>query len=185
MLIKQTILIIGTGETGRAMAARLAKGNFRMLLCDKDYTKAMALVNDLNGTAQGCDVEAMECSFDSAWEADVIILTMQLEEQNQVAEIIKDVITQKILISIFDGGLPAACGHIAGLRQLLPNTKIVRILTDDNYNTPDIFDKNSTGIMLAGNDDNSVEAVSRMLESVGIYSTRVEDLSVSANKNKI
>ncbi len=190
MLAKQTILIIGTGHSGKAIATRLASGNFHLLLCDKEYTKAAALVMELQDIELACDVEAMQCSFESAWEADIIILAMHFQEQKEVAEIIKDVVNQKILVSIADpgpeiiSGLSSAGSQHEALQALLPNTKIVNIFNDDPGIHQLDFDKINTGILMGGNDDQAVEIVSGILASVGINSFRYEHLSTNTSLSK-
>ena len=177
MLTKQTILVIGTGAAAKAMAAHLVNANFHVLVSDKDYDSALAMADNIKSTTKNCDVEAMHCHFDSAWEADIIILTVNLGDQKEVAKIIKDVITQKILISINDEKLTSACSHFATLQQLLPNTKIVHLLTDGEDNIPAVFESSSNGLMIFGNDDEAVEIVSAMLEAANINFTKVADLS--------
>ena len=177
MLIKQTILVIGAGVAAKAMATHLVNANFHVLVSDEDYNSAVAMADDIKRTAKNCDVEAMQCHFDSAWEADIIILTVHLGDQKEVAKIIKDVITQKILISINDEKLASACSHFAALQQLLPNTKIVHLLTDGEDRIPAVFESSSKGVMIFGNDDEAVETVSAMLEAANIHSTKVADLS--------
>ncbi|MBC7887956.1 MAG: NAD(P)-binding domain-containing protein [Ferruginibacter sp.] len=180
MLTKQTIVIIGTGFTGKAIAARLASGCFHVLICDKEFSNAETLVNELKEIEHDCDVEAMECSFDGAWEADIIILATHFDEQKEVAGIIKEVVNQKILVSAVQPGtetieeLSPACSQVRALQELLPNTKIVRIFNDDPMADEPVFNKNITKVLIAGMDDKAVEAVSRILESVGVNPTRVD-----------
>ncbi|MEO6732611.1 MAG: NAD(P)-binding domain-containing protein [Ferruginibacter sp.] len=179
MLTKQTVLIIGAEQAGREIATHLADGNFHILLCDKEYTKAAALVNEINSTGHCCDAEAMECSFDSAWEADIVILAINFDEQKEVAGIIKDVVNQKILVST---GLPSSEINVApsssdcqleALQKLLPNTKVVRIFNDDSSNEAPVNDKNIPGVLIAGNDETAVDTVLQMLVSVGINAVRL------------
>lgn len=181
MHTKQTILILGTGYTGKVIAARLAEENFHVLLCDKDHNNTIAMVNELKAFSQNCDVEAMECTFDGAWEADIIIFTMPLNEQKEVAAIIKNVITQKILVSIIDSKFSDTCGQFGQLQELLPNTKIVYVLTDTGMATSISFNNGDGAIMIAGTDDEAVETVSAMMESIRIKISRVSNLSAFAS----
>lgn len=189
MLTKQTIVIMGAGVTGRAIAACLATGNFHVLLCDKDHVQAEAAEKELKDKGQPCDVESMACFFDGAWEADIIILAMDFEEQKEVAGVIKEVANQKILVSTVQPGAemvaaPATEGcQLTTLQRLLPNTKIVRIFPDVAANaSPDIC-KSITSILIAGNDNEAVETVSGMLKSVGVNPTRTNHLPADASEN--
>ena len=185
MLTKQTILIIGTEHFGKAMAARLANGDFHLLICDKEYSKAETLVKELTNTGKCCEAEAMQCSFDSAWEADIIILALPLPEQKAVAVLIKEVVNQKILVSTVDqapeaiASLSSADCQLAALQYLLPNTKIVMVFNDGPGIGQAVSGQSGTGIMVAGNDEKAVEAISVILESVGINSIHIERLSAS------
>ncbi len=181
MLTKQTILIFGTGDSARLMAARLANGNFNVLLCDKDFTKAEDLVKDLTNN-KGChDLEAMQCTFDGAWEADIIIFAVDFQEQKEIARLIKEVVNQKILIS---AALPA--GEVEGihspeasetnvLQSLLPNTRIVRIFGEQAGTEGSVSDKKMVRFLVAGNDEETVETVSELLGSVGFNIVRSKD----------
>lgn len=189
MLTKQTIVIMGAGYTGRALAACLANGNFYVLLCDKDHSKAEAIAEDLKDTRQDCDVESMQCSFDGAWEADIIILSMDFEGQKEVAGMIKEVVTQKILVStvhpdpkIISDHSSADC-QLKVLQELLPNTKIVRILADLPASDLTNISKSITSVSIAGNDDEAVETVSGILRSVGVNTTRTEHLPDHVHEN--
>lgn len=174
MLTKQTIAIIGTGYEGKAIAARLASGNFYMLLCDKDIEKAESLVNELKGTVPSCNMEARQCSYESAWEADIIIFAMNFQEQMDLAEIIKEVVNQKILICTEQADMPIIAGVPSGaslaetIQKLLPNTKVVQFFNNDPGIHQSAFDKKDNSTLIAGKDDMAIETVSRIFESVGV-----------------
>jgi predicted dinucleotide-binding enzyme len=185
MQIKQTVVIIGMGCTGQAIATRLAMGNFNLLLCDKELGKAEALVKELKGAARVCQVEAMPCLFESAWEADIIMLSMHFGAQKEVAGVIKEVVNQKIVISVVQPGAgtiadPAdTAGQLTTLQELLPNTRIVGITHDDLNRCEPGNNKISMGVLLTGIDEMAVETVSAMLLSAGIRPRRVQHLSAT------
>src|SRR5450432_3992716 len=107
----------------------------------------------------------MPCFFEGAWEADIIILATHFQAQKEVAGIIKEVVNQKILISIVHRGediierlSPAGSQHKT-LQSLLPNTKIISIFNDDLIIDQPAFSKNTTGVLIAGNDQKAVRIV--------------------------
>lgn len=175
MVTRQTIVIIGTGSAGRAIATSLAGGNFNMLLCDEEFSKSEALANELRDTVQHCNAEAMLCTFDCAWEADIIVLALNMEEQKRVAAYIKDVVTQKILISIVQGiqqvttGISFASCQCEALQELLPNTKLVNVVFNYSINDEPVF--------VTGDDLESVDIVFDMLQSAGIKAVLAERLA--------
>ena len=174
MVTKQTIVVIGTGNRGRSIATRLAGGNFYLLLCDKEFAKSAALATELRELITGCDVEAMQCTFDCAWEADIIILALDFQEQQEVAAYIRDVVNQKILIGLvhandeITSGIASASCQAAALQVLLPNTKLVNIIYKDSFT--------DEPVLLTGCHHPSVEIISEMLDSVGIQSIQHEQL---------
>src|SRR6478672_12798464 len=101
MHTKQTIAVIGaTGNMGMAISKSLAKGNYRLLLRANDTEKVGSLINDIKTTNAGADVEAINCPVDACWEADIIIAAVPYGAEKEVAEKIRDVANQKIVISI-------------------------------------------------------------------------------------
>ena len=185
MQTKQTIVIFGTGLTGKTIATLLASGNFQLLLCDKEYSKAVALAEELKDVADSCTIEAMECAFDGAWEADVVVLALQMEEQVEVAAYIKDVINQKILISSIESD-PGSNNCQERLRALLPHTKIVRIDTGENTNTnTSSSGQNASTVVLSGDDDMAIQVVADMLGSAGVRIKRAEHPPVPDNQGNL
>lgn len=173
MQTKQTIVIIGAGCTGKAIAKVLVPGNFQLLLCDKEYSNAVLLAGELQQTAHNSTIEAMECTFDSAWEADLVVLAVQEEEQLAVASIIKDVVNQKILVSSVQ---PADCADAKqaahgnckeALQSLLPHTKVVRVTTGEGLNNESSFNLDE-GVVLTGDDEKAIEEVAGILSAAGI-----------------
>src|SRR5687767_1955934 len=101
MAIKQNIAVIGaTGNMGSAISKSLAKGNYRLLLKANDQEKLNQLVTEIKAANPSADVEAMVCPKDASWEADIIIAAVPYAAEKEVAEKIREVATQKIVVSI-------------------------------------------------------------------------------------
>jgi predicted dinucleotide-binding enzyme len=101
MQTKQTIAVIGaTGNMGSAISKTLSKGNYRLLLGANDQEKLETLVNEIRSLNASADVEGINCPVDASWEADIIIAAVPFQAEKEVAEKIKEVANQKIVISI-------------------------------------------------------------------------------------
>ena len=101
MQTKQTIAIIGaTGNMGSAIARSIAKGPYRLLLKASKQDELDALVNDIQSKNPSAEVESAICPTEASWEADIIILAVPYEAEKNIAPQIKDVASQKIVISI-------------------------------------------------------------------------------------
>lgn len=187
MLTKQTILIIGTGNAAKVMTSRLANGNFTVLLCDKDFTKAEAVVKEMTDNSDCRDLEAMQCTFDGAWEADIIIFAVDFQEQKEVARLIREVVNQKILISAelpagrIDGDhSPGSC-EAKVLQELLPNTRIVRIFGEQPGQDDPANNIKLPRFLIAGNDDCTVDTVTELFGSAGFNVVRSKQPGVESN----
>ena len=123
----QTIVIIGTGATGKGIAANLAGSRYRVLLCGHDFPETSSFVEELQAAHRYYDIEALSCSFEASWEADIIILAISAAHQPEVAARIRKVANQKVVITISENG-PA-------LQQLLPYSKIVESFSGINAAT--------------------------------------------------
>lgn len=187
---KQTIAIIGaTGNMGSAISTALAKGNYRLLLKDSDEQKLYELVNNIKSKYPSAELEAMPCPKEASWEADIIILAVPFAAEKEIAEKIKDVANQKIVISIanplnesFDG-LVTDPGTSAAeiLQQLLPHSKIVKAFNTTfaaDFSTP-VIDGKQADAFVAGNDDEAVETVSELVATAGFRPLHAGGLAAS------
>ena len=190
MQTKQTIAIIGaTGNMGSAISKSLAKGNYRLLLKANDQEKLQALVQEIHGSNTSADVEGIECPKDASWEADIIIAAVPYEAEKEVAEKIREVANQKIVISITNplnetyNGLTTEPGTSAAeeLQNLLPNSKVVKAFNTTfaaDFATP-VIDGEQADAFIAGNDTEALQTVSELVSTAGFNPIVAGDLSVS------
>src|SRR5699024_4813769 len=100
-ITKQTIAIIGAGgNMGSAIAKNIADGNYRLLLFDQNPEELSVLAEEMREHVSNADVKPMECAHDCSWEADIIIMAVPHDQEKEIADMIRDVATQKIVISI-------------------------------------------------------------------------------------
>jgi NADPH-dependent F420 reductase len=186
MQTTQTIAIIGaTGNMGSALAKTLSKGNFNLLLFARDSEKVNALVNHINQP----NTQAIDCPINASWEADIIILAVAYGAEKEVAEKIREVANQKIVISMsnplnerFDGLITAPGTSAAEeLQHHLPHSKVVKAFNTsfaNNFTTPVIDEKQSDGF-IAGNHPEALETVAELVSAAGFNPVIAGDLSAS------
>jgi 8-hydroxy-5-deazaflavin:NADPH oxidoreductase len=190
MKTKQTIAIIGaTGSMGAAISKSLAKGNYRLLLNARDLGKAGELVREIRAAIPGADVETLDCSVNASWEADIIIPAVPYEAEKQVAERIREVANQKIVLSIsnplnatYDGLLtgPETSGA-EELQKLLPHSKVVKAFNTSfaaNFSKP-VIQGVKADAFIAGNDPEALERVSELVRTAGFEPIIAGPLPVS------
>jgi NADPH-dependent F420 reductase len=190
MSTKQTIAVIGaSGNMGSAISKSLAKGNYRIVLCSDKQDKITEIINDIKKINQDADVEAIDCSTQASWEADIIIAAVPYQAEKEVAAKIKDVANQKIVISIANplnetyNGLATAPDTSAAeeLQRLLPNSKVVKAFNNTfaaDFATP-IIDGKQVDAFVAGNDEEALQTVSELVSTAGFNPIIAGDLSVS------
>ena len=173
---------------GSAISKSLSKGNYRLLLRANNHEKLEGLVNEIKTVNASADIEGISCPVDASWEADIIIAAVPYEAEKEVAEKIREVANQKIVISISN---PLGKSHkdlaspdtsaAEELQKLLPKSKVVKA-----FNTTFAADFATTVIegktadaFIAGNNSDAVETVSEIVRTVGFNPVIAGDLSVS------
>ncbi len=190
MKTKQTIAIIGaTGNMGSAISKSLSKGNYRLLLKANEQEELDILVKEIASNNPNTEIEAAVCPTEASWEADIIILAVPFGAEKEVAEKIKEVSNQKIVISIsnplnetFDGLVTASDTSAAEeLQKLLPNSKVIKAFNTTfaaDFSTPVIDDK-QVDAFIAGNDEEALQTVSELVTIAGFNPIVAGNLSIS------
>jgi NADPH-dependent F420 reductase len=190
MATKKTIAIIGaSGSMGSAIARNLAKENYRLLLFANHQEKIQQLINEIKSTNPFADVDSIGCPFDASWEADIIIPAVNYQVEKEVAERIKDVATQKIVISISNplnenyNGLVTASDTSAAeeLQNYLPDSKVVKAFNTvfaGDFSQP-VIDGKQADVFIAGNDTESINTVSELVSAAGFNPVVAGGLSIS------
>ena len=196
MQTKQTIAIIGaTGNMGSAISKNLSKGNYRLLLRANDRQKLEELVNEIKTANSSADIEGINCPVDASWEADIIIAAVPYEAEKDVAEKIREVANQKIVISIANplnetyDGLVTEPGTSAAeeLQKLLPNSKVVKAFNTTfaaDFSTP-VIEGKKTDAFIAGNDEEAVQTVAGLVSIAGLNPINAGQLSVSGTLERM
>jgi len=190
MSTKQTIAIIGaSGKVGTIISKSLSKGNYRLLLCSDEWTKAQAVANEITTSIPAADVEALQCSAEATWEADIIIIATPYAVQQEVALKIKDFANQKVVISIAsplneaERGVTTASEISAAeeLQKLLPYSKVVKAFntTLATEVASPMSEEKQIDVFIAGNDTEALQVVSELLNIAGFNPVIAGNLSVS------
>ena len=190
MRTKQTIAVIGaTGSMGSAIAKSLSKGNYRLLLFTKDKNKLKKLEKEIAAAYPAADVEPVNCSYTASWEADVIIVAVPYAAEKEVADKIRKVANQKIVISIanplnesYDALVTAPNTSAAEeLQNLLPHSKVIKAFNTTfaaDFAQP-VIDGKQVDAFIAGNDSDALETVKELVQTAGFNPVVAGDLSVS------
>jgi predicted dinucleotide-binding enzyme len=175
-VLTKTIAIFGaSGTTGSAIATSLAK-NYRLLLFAHEPTALARLERVIMEQVPGADIECMGCAADVTWEADVIISTVPLVQEEELASKIEPFTNRKTLISIssYEDGFnlvaSKALKATRQLQQLFPGAKVVGL-----FNVP--FDNEWHGpTVMTGSDEEALQ----LAEEILTYTENYREL-----KNKI
>lgn len=190
MQTKRTIAIIGaSGNMGSAIAKSLAKGNDRLLLFSKEPEKVEALKASIANEYPLADIESMACPMHASWEADIIILATPYEAQAEIADSIRQVANQKIVISIanplnatYDALVTKPDSSAAEeLQALLPHAKVVKAFNTTyaaNF-AQTVIDGKQADAFIAGNNDAALQTTAELVKTTGFNPIIAGKLPVS------
>lgn len=190
MRTKQTIAIIGaTGSMGSAIAKSLSRGNYRILLFAERKHKLIEVEKEIINENPKADVESITCSYTASWEADIIILAIPYEAQPEVAEKIRTVANQKVVVSIanplnanYDGLITAPDTSAAEeLQELLPHSKVIKAFNTifaADFEHP-LIGGQLADAFIAGDDPDALEVVREVVATAGFNPIVAGALSMS------
>lgn len=190
MITRQTIAIIGaSGNMGSALARKLSAGNYRLLLKGRQPEPVQALAREIRAANPQSDIEASACTLDASWEADIIILALPYRAEQAVAEAIREVANQKVVISISNPLNEKAdrlltlndTSAAEALQRMLPHSKVVKAfntITAAALEQP-VRKGERPGCFIAGDDREAIQTVMEMVEAVGFTPLKAGGLSAS------
>lgn len=153
MAIKKTIAIVGaTGELGRAIVNKFAFMPYRLLLVSPKINELEKLTATINQQATVAEIEPLECVKDSCWEADIITIAVATSEEKEVAELMKEVATQKIVVVVSEKE-----NECKELENVLPYSKIVKAF----------INKETNEVSLSGKSESVNEEISNIFKQAG------------------
>jgi len=190
MNTKQVVAVIGaSGNMGSAFARSLSKGNYRILLRSSKKDAIQSLVNEITNDRLAADAEVVNDDIEACWEADVIILAVPYAVEKSLAERIRSVVNQKVILSISNplnercDGLLTHPGISAAeeLQKQLPNAKVIKA-----FNTvfASDFEQAVTqgerlDCFIAGDNEDALQVVYDLVKTTGFNPVIAGDLSMS------
>ncbi|WP_372637404.1 NADPH-dependent F420 reductase [Fodinibius sp.] len=195
-ITKQTIAVIGAGgNMGFAIAKSIAGDNYRLLLFDRAPEKPGSLTEKIKQAHPGADVESMDCAHDCSWEADIIILAVPHGAEKEIAGKIRDVATQKVVISIANpvdedfSKLTTEPDSSAAeeLQEWLPHSRVVKAFNTTfaaDFEQP-VIDGKQADAFIAGDDEEALQAVTALVETAGFNPVVAGDLSASGTLERM
>ena len=163
MSVKKTIAIVGaTEKEGTEITNQFARTDYRLLLVSNDTNQLTQLLKNITAKKPTAEIDTIECIKDGCWEADIIILAVAPSEENKVAELIKEVSTQKIVVTISD---VKNVNNV--LQKILPYSKMVSISI--GFQSKEIF--------ITGEDNEANEEVLTAFNHAGYHATITQSLN--------
>ena len=196
MRTKQIIAVIGANRNiGSDISRSLSRGNYKLLLFANEPDQLTNLVQEIIAANPTADVEAIDCSVNASWEADIIILDIPDHTEEAIAEKIREVANQKIIISLTNSLHDTDKGFTINkdlsaaekLQYLLPNSKVVKVF---NTSFAHGIESLSTEIketvdLIAGNDTEALETVFGLLSIAGYNPVIAGRLTASRTLEKM
>jgi len=151
MAYKNTIAIIGAANTlGAIIAKGIAHTNNRLLLMDDGCIDQLTnLKNEIVQLHNDAEIELLHCCKDASWEADTIIVAIDIDKHTVTANTIKEVATCKTIISFsWNENLENE------LQKILVNSKVINVVLSKNLDTAGninaaVFGKDKEALQIA------------------------------------
>ena len=190
MNTKEVVAVIGaSGKMGSAIAKSLAKGNYRVLLHSSKTNKVQSLIDEIKDGNPSADIEIVDDYIEVCWEADIIVLAVPYTVEKKVAEQIRKVANQKVVISISNPlndtytGLLTTPGTSAAeeLQKILPHAKVIKAFNTTfagDFNQPAI-NGHLVDCFIAGNDEDAIQVVYDLVKTAGFNPVIAGNLSVN------
>lgn len=196
MRTKQTIAVIGaTGSMGADISKSLSRGNYKLLLFANEPEQLHSLVQEVIAANPAADVEAIHCTVNASWEADIIILDIPLLSEQEVAAKIKEVANQKIVISLTNSlhdtnkgfEMNTDISAAETLQNLLPNSKVVKVFNTRYAHgiSSELTDGNKKVDLITGNDSEALQTVFGLFSIAGYNPVIAGRLTASRTLEKM
>lgn len=170
------VTILGSGNMGRAIAARMLAGGNNVTILDRDPAKAEALARELSSQAQG-GTQAASGRLGSPTEDPVVVNALYYQVARDVVSSYRDQLAGKILVDIsnpvnesFDDlATPPGTSAAEELAKLAPGARVVKAF---NTTFAGLLAQGHVGgqpldVFIAGDDPEATSTVARLIEQGG------------------
>ncbi len=123
MASKKNMAIIGVASAWGMTIAEAMAASYDLLLMDTACKELTAFINRLRHERTASTIEILECCREASWEADVIVVTVSMEQLPAIAEKIREVTTRKPVIHFTS--VEADAGR---LQTLLPHANVIDVV---------------------------------------------------------
>lgn len=149
MAVKNIIAVIAsTKEKAKAIVQKVSNKNCRILLVSKHKDEYLQLHTEIQSQYPALELDTIDCMKDGCWEADIIMLNVSEDEEKEVAEMIREVATQKLVISFSDSG--KGCSE-ENLQKLLSHSRVIKVSGSGNME-------------ITGNDEDAIHTAYSLLK---------------------
>jgi predicted dinucleotide-binding enzyme len=172
-----TIAILGATEgMGTILAKNFASVDYRLLLFSHKTQELKTLVKEIKRSYPAADLESYGCLVDASWEADIIVFAVPLAEKKYLAETVRQVATQKIVIHTSD--------HLSetkqndknsyqkendALQQLLPHSKLIKVYLSPNKEAGTETKHKQINVVITGNNRAALETIKEIFIKTGFH----------------
>ena len=148
-MVEKTIAILAdTGEFPAALMEAFAMQDLRLLYVSENEENNVAFKNRLDNLKILVEVEFLSCEREGCWEADIIAFTQPDNISPTLAEKIKEVATQKIVLVV------SGESKSGNFSALFPNSKVVEVVVNSQ----------GKGFMVSGKDSVANAEVQELME---------------------
>lgn len=159
MANKKTIAIVGaTEQTGREIVNKFASVPHRLVLVSNRPSELYPFAQNISKKYPEAEVEPLECVKEGCWEADIIIIAVAPNEEKEMAELMKEVATQKIVVAITQNE-----NDCEELEKVLPYSIVVKSYINAETNE----------VLLSGKSDTVNKEISYIFNQAG-YNAKIK-----------
>lgn len=128
MACTNTVAIIGANSTVGILIAKSIVANYRLLLMDTEQQKLVLVRNEMLSINKNAEVEILHCCKNASWEADIIVVTNDGNDFEELAIKMAEVTNCKTILHF-----TSREEYIDKLQQLLPYAKVVTIFFNQSF----------------------------------------------------
>lgn len=162
----KSIAVFGVSRIyGSTIAKKLAEHSFRLLLLTEDQEDCPLLLSDY----PDADIQILSCPEQSGWEADIIVLDVSEENQQELIESIRSFVTQKIVLNISDLRESTPLIAQTNVEALLPYSRIVNLSFIENK-------KGDLMFSISGKDREALDETEAILKQIGFSQAPVDSI---------